>query len=153
MPSARTHLCTGLWRGRCRASQGLGSWRYHSGAEFYEFSCIPLIFTQSLRLEIYLTFLSYSVPTPVFPTFSQFSLGSLGHKPAARMPDPSRAHLPSASHTACSSVFFSQADPEGEMVAPAQGSCLTPATPHDPSPPRLSRLHSTLPPMSRVLSP
>lgn len=148
---ACAHLCTGLWRGRRRASQGLGSWRHHSGAEFYGFSCIPLIFTQSLTLEIYLPFLSYSVPTPVFPTFSQFSLGSLGPKPAARMPARSRAQLPSASHTACSSVFFSQAGPEGEMVAPAQGSCRTPATPHDP--PRLSQLHATLPPMSRELSP
>lgn len=115
-------VCTPLHRvgeRKSRASQRLGSWRHHSGAEFYGFSCIPLIFTQSLRLEIYLPFLSHSVPTPVFPTFSQFSLGSLGPKPATRMPAPRRARLPSASHTAYSSVFFSQADREGEMVAPA----------------------------------
>lgn len=112
-----THLCTALGRGRCRASQGLGSCRHHFRAEFYGFSWVPLLVTQSLRLEIYFPFLFYS--PPVFPTFNQLSLGSLGPKPTARMPAPSRAHLPSASHTVCMQliVLFSQADP-GASLAP-----------------------------------
>lgn len=98
---------------KSRASQCLGSWRHHSGAEFYGFSCIPLIFTQSLRLEIYLPFLSHSITTPVFPTFSQFSLGSLGPKPATRMPVPRRARLPSASHTAYTQCSFPKRTEKG----------------------------------------
>lgn len=60
------------------------------------------MFTQSLWLEISFPLLSHSSPSPLSPTFSQLSRGSLGPKPTARVPAPSRAHLPSASHTACS---------------------------------------------------
>lgn len=44
----------------------MGSCRHHFRAEFYGFSWVPLMFTQSLWLEISFPLLSHSSPSPFF---------------------------------------------------------------------------------------
>lgn len=122
-----THLCTALVRGRCRASQGLGSCRHHFRAEFYEFSWVPLLVTQSLRLEIY--FLFYS--SPFFLCLISSVWGPLVPSQLLGCQPPAGpvSLLPL---TVCMQLIalFSQADPgaslapEGEIVASAKSLVL-----------------------------
>lgn len=154
-----THLCTGLGRGRCRASQDVGSYRHHFGAEFYGFSWVLLIFTQSLKVRNLPSMSISQLTHPLFLHLVSSVWGPLVPSQPRRYQPQQNPSALCLSHRLQLIVFFSQADPraslgpEVEMVTSAQGPCLTPAAPHDPSLPRPGRLHSTLPPMPRELSP